>query len=436
MKIAVIGTGYVGLVQGTCLADSGNHVVCMDIDEAKIGALKQGKIPIYEPALEELVRHNAKEGRLSFTTSLKTALDHAGILFLCLPTPEGMDGGADISRLEEVSTQIAELIGDEKFLVVSKSTAPVGTVDRLQEIFRQRGKSNVIVVSNPEFLKEGAAVRDAMKPDRVVIGTDDEHAREILRDLYEPFTRTGNPILFMDPRSAELTKYAANALLATKITFMNELANLCDAVGADVSLVRKGVGTDPRIGNQFLFPGPGYGGSCFPKDVKALEQLGKSAGVELKIVQAVDVANEKQKTILFGKISKHFGGALKGKAIAVWGLSFKPNTDDVRESPAFALIDQLLEAGAAVRAHDPVAIGNTKKKYADSIKYSDEEYETLNGADALAIVTEWNVFRRPDFERMKKLLKNPVIFDGRNIYEPSKMKEMGFTYFGIGRGGE
>jgi UDPglucose 6-dehydrogenase len=434
MKIAIIGTGYVGLVQGACFADSGNDVVCMDIDEKKINGLKKGVIPIYEPGLNEMVRRNMHEGRLLFTTSLKQAVDAGYVIFLCLPTPQADDGSADLSRVLKVAEDVAELATGEKILV-SKSTVPVGTVDKIRQIIRKKGKHAIEVASNPEFLKEGSALQDSLKPDRVVIGSRNRKVIAVLSELYAPFVRTGNPIIVMDERSAEMTKYAANAFLATKISFMNELANLCERTGADIEWVRKGIGTDPRIGPQFLFAGVGYGGSCFPKDVKALIRTGQEYGYDLRIVRAVDDVNEQQKGILFRKLSRYFANQLRDRTIAVWGLAFKPNTDDIREAPSLVTLSNLIESGAKVRAHDPVAMEAVRMIYDGKISFHESSYDVLRGADALVIVTEWNEFRRPDFGKMKSLMKSPVIFDGRNIYDPKVMKELGFEYFGIGRGG-
>ena len=432
MKLSIIGTGYVGLVQGACFADTGNHVICMDIDEKKIKGLRRGKIPIYEPGLEEVVKKNAREGRLEFTTSLKTAVQNSDVIFLCLPTPQSEDGSADLSRVLHVVEQIARRMNGEK-LIVSKSTVPVGTVDRIKQIVKKRSKYPVEVAFNPEFLKEGTALQDSLKPDRVVIGSRSKKAVGLLKELFEPFVRTGNPVLVMDERSAEMTKYAANAFLATKISFMNELANLCEAVGADIDLVRRGIAADPRIGKLFLFPGVGYGGSCLPKDVKALLKTAQEHGSRLRILGAVDEVNENQKTIMMKKLASHFKNRLKGKTIAVWGLSFKPMTDDVREAPSLAIIGRLLQSGAKVRAHDPVAMALVRALFGRRVSFFESAYETLKGADALLVVTEWNEFRRPDFGRMKKLMKQRVIFDGRNIYDPEEMRGMGFKYYGIGR---
>lgn len=435
MEISIIGTGYVGLVQGACFADTGNSVVCMDIDEKKISNLKKGIIPIYEPGLDEMVRRNAQEERLEFTTSLKAAVDHGKVIFLCLPTPQSEDGSADLTRVLAVAEQIAAFAGDYKVLV-SKSTVPVGTVDKIRHILKRKGKLELDVVSNPEFLKEGSALEDSLKPDRIVIGSKSKRALSILMDIYAPFMRTGNPILVMDERSAEMTKYAANSFLATKISFMNELANLCSKSGADVDWVRKGIGSDPRIGQQFLFPGVGYGGSCFPKDVKALIKTAQEHEYEFKILRAVDEVNERQKRVIVKKMLRHFNNQLQQKVIAIWGLSFKPQTDDIRDAPSLVIINNLLETGARIHAHDPIAIPKVKVIFDGRVEFFDNNYEALKGADALVIVTEWNEFRRPDFERMKSLMKHPVIFDGRNIYDPKLMREKGFTYFGIGRNGE
>jgi UDPglucose 6-dehydrogenase len=407
----------------------------MDIDEKKINNLKKGFIPIYEPGLEEMVRKNIEDGRMEFTTNLKSAVEKSEILFLCLPTPQSADGAADLTHVLKVAEDIAEHVNEDK-IVVSKSTVPVGTVDRIRQIIRKSTKHEVEVVSNPEFLKEGAAIQDSLKPDRIILGTKNKKAIAVLTELYEPFVRTGNPILIMDERSAEMTKYAANAFLATKISFMNELANLCERVGADIDLVRRGMGTDPRIGQQFLFAGVGYGGSCFPKDVKALVKTAYEHEYELKILRAVDEVNEKQKKVLLTKVNRYFNNQLTGKTIAVWGLAFKPQTDDMRDAPSVVVINSLLEMGAKVKAHDPVAMPRAKALLDGKLDFVETNYDALKGADALLIVTEWNEFRRPDFERMKSLMKKPVIFDGRNIYDPKEMKEKGFIYFGIGRKGE
>ena len=435
MEISIIGTGYVGLVQGACFADTGNSVVCMDIDEKKISNLKKGIIPIYEPGLEEIVRRNAQEERLEFTTSLKAAVERGKVIFLCLPTPQSDDGSADLTRVLAVVDQVAMYTNEYKVLV-SKSTVPVGTVDRIRQIMKKKGKQEVDVVSNPEFLKEGSAVEDSLKPDRIVIGSKSKRAISVLMDVYAPFVRTGNPIMVMDERSAEMTKYAANSFLATKISFMNELANLCDKSGADIDWVRKGMGSDPRIGQQFLFAGVGFGGSCFPKDVKALIKTAQEHEYEFKILRAVDEVNERQKRLIVKKMLRHFNNQIQQKVITLWGLSFKPQTDDIREAPALVVINSLLELGAKIRAHDPIANSKMRALFGGKVDYFDNNYEALKGADALAIITEWNEFRRPDFDRMRSLMKRPVIFDGRNIYDPKLMKEKGFTYFGIGRNGE
>jgi UDPglucose 6-dehydrogenase len=432
MKVSVIGTGYVGLVAGTCFAESGNDVICVDIDERKVKMLRKGECPIYEPGLPELLRKNIAEKRLSFTTDLDGAVRKTAIIFLALPTPQSEDGSADLQHVLAVAKKIGKMMDGYK-VIVNKSTVPVGTTDKVREIVAAQTKHPFDVVSNPEFLKEGAAVNDFLKPDRVVIGSRSQKALDIMADLYSPFVRTGNPLIMMDERSAELTKYAANSFLATKVSFMNEIANLCERVGADIDLIRKGLGTDARIGNQFLFAGLGYGGSCFPKDVAALLNTARAHGQELQIVNSVEEVNRRQKKLVVEKLKGHFGGSLKGKTIALWGLSFKPNTDDVREAPALTIIDALLKEGAHIHAHDPAAMEETKKKIGDAVKYYEGNYEALKGAHALIIVTEWNEFRRPDFDRMKALMKEPVIFDGRNIYNPHVMAEKGFVYYGIGR---
>jgi UDPglucose 6-dehydrogenase len=432
MKLSVIGTGYVGLVQGACFADTGNYVICMDIDEKKINSLKKGTIPIYEPGLEELVRKNVQEGRLEFTTSIKMAVQKSDIIFLCLPTPPSEDGSADLTHVLSVANQIAELANGEK-IVVSKSTVPVGTVDKIKQVLKKKGKHQMEVVSNPEFLKEGSALQDSLKPDRVVIGTKSKKAAATLQELYDPFVRTGNPIIVMDERSSEMTKYAANAFLATKISFMNELANLCEEVGADIDSIRRGIGSDPRIGKQFLFPGVGYGGSCFPKDVKALVMTAEQYGNALTILRSVDKVNEEQKRVLLRKLNKHFKNQLKGKTIVLWGLSFKPQTDDIREAPSLVIIRELLDAGANVRAHDPIANAMVEPLFRGKVEFYENSYDPLKDADALLVVTEWNEFRGPDFSKMKKLMKKPVILDGRNIYDPKEMKDKGFIYYSIGR---
>jgi UDPglucose 6-dehydrogenase len=432
MRIAIIGTGYVGLVAGTCFADSGNDVTCVDIDERKIHALQAGEIPIYEPGLEELIRKNVRERRLTFTTELAPAVGPAQVVFIAVGTPEGESGDADLKYVLAAAEQIGRAMR-QYTVVVDKSTVPVGTADKVREAISQVTKVEFDVVSNPEFLKEGAALEDFLKPDRVVIGADSERARRLMGELYAPFVRTQNPILYMDTRSAELTKYAANAMLATRISFMNDMAALCEKVGADVDFVRKALGADRRIGYPFLFPGVGYGGSCFPKDVKALMAKGRENGLELDLLRAVERTNERQKQLLVNKALKHFGGSLAGRTFGVWGLAFKPKTDDMREAPSIEVIEGLLGKGAQVVAHDPVADRTARRYFGERIRYAALPYEALEGVDALFIVTEWNEFRHPDFDRMKALMKTPVIFDGRNIYDPARMRELGFTYQGIGR---
>ncbi|MEZ5012759.1 MAG: UDP-glucose/GDP-mannose dehydrogenase family protein [Chitinophagales bacterium] len=432
MKLSVIGTGYVGLVTGTCFAETGNHVICADIDAAKVERMRNGEVPIYEPGLDTLFHRNIRQGNLSFTTDIAYAVAHSDIIFLALPTPPNEDGSADLKHILEVADQLGKLITSYK-IIIDKSTVPVGTADKVRAIIAQHCTSDFDVVSNPEFLREGMAVEDFMKPERVVIGTESEQAREILNRLYAPFVRQGNPVIFMDERSAELTKYAANAFLATKITFMNEIANLCELLGADVDMVRKGIGSDSRIGKRFLFPGVGYGGSCFPKDVKALKSMSNHAGYDFQVLQSVMAVNDKQRIILLDKVSSIFGSDLKGITLAVWGLAFKPNTDDIREAPALYLIDALLQRGAQVRAFDPEAMPNVRKQLGDKITYGQNPYDILEGADALIIATEWSVFRTPDFALMKKHLKHPVLFDGRNVFELEEMQEQGFYYSSIGR---
>jgi UDPglucose 6-dehydrogenase len=432
MKISIIGTGYVGLVQGACFADIGNSVVCMDIDERRIAMMQSGSAPFYEPGLDEMVRHNVHEGRLGFTTSLRTVVEAGELMFLCLPTPQKEDGSAELEVLLKVVEDIAKLADGPKILV-TKSTVPVGTTEKIKQLADQHSKHEIDVVANPEFLKEGSAVEDTLKPDRVVIGSGSMRAVSLLTELYAPFVRTGAPILVMDERSAEMVKYAANAFLATKISFMNEIANLCEAVGADVDLVRKGIAVDPRIGSLFLFPGVGFGGSCLPKDVKALIKTSEEHGHDLRILHAVDEVNERQKMLVVHKIKKYFSGNLRGKTIALWGLSFKPRTDDIREAPSLVITNRLLEEGVKVRAHDPVANAAVRAVFGARVEFFDNNYDALDGADALVVVTEWNEFRRPDFNKMKNLMKQPVIFDGRNIYDPKAMRERGFVYFGVGR---
>jgi UDPglucose 6-dehydrogenase len=432
MKIAVVGTGYVGLVTGTCFAETGNTVTCVDIDEAKIKKLQNGQITIYEPGLEQLFERNLKQERLFFTTDLKEGIKDAKIIFLALPTPPGEDGSADLKYILKVASDLGPILSDYT-VIIDKSTVPVGTADKVREKIAANAKVEFDVVSNPEFLREGVAVEDFMKPDRVVIGTTSPRARKIMETLYAPYVRQGNPIIFMDERSAELTKYAANSFLATKITFMNEIANLCELVGADVDSVRKGVGTDSRIGKRFLFPGIGYGGSCFPKDVQALAKSASDAKYDFRILTAVMDVNEDQKTILIDRIKQYFKGNLKGKTFALWGLSFKPHTDDIREAPALYNIDALLSEGAVIKAHDPESIENVRKLLGDKIQYFDTPYEAAEGADAIFIATEWPEFRTPDFEKLGTLLKSKVIFDGRNLYDLAAMKEQGYTYYSIGR---
>ncbi|MEY5040698.1 MAG: hypothetical protein RLZZ414_226 [Bacteroidota bacterium] len=433
MNIAVIGTGYVGLVSGTCFAETGNDVICVDINEEKVAQLKAGQIPIYEPQLDVLFERNIKQNRLKFTTNLQEAVDAAEVIFLALPTPPGEDGSADLSYVLGVADDLGKIMKSYK-VIVDKSTVPVGTADKVTAAIAKNAKVEFDVVSNPEFLREGYAVDDFLKPDRVVIGTSSDRAKNIMEKLYKPFVRQGNPIFFMDEKSAELTKYAANSFLATKISFMNEIANLCELLGADVDKVRIGIGSDTRIGKRFLFPGIGYGGSCFPKDVKALIKSASSVGYDFKILDAVEEVNAVQKTIIIPKVNNYFKGDLKGKKIAIWGLAFKPNTDDIREAPAMYIMDELLAKGAQIHAFDPEAMENIRKIYGDKISYGANNYEVLQDADALIIATEWQVFRNPDFNKMAKLLKNKVIFDGRNLFEVDAVKEQGFEYFSIGRG--
>jgi UDPglucose 6-dehydrogenase len=432
MKIAVIGTGYVGLVTGTCLAETGNNVICVDIVEEKVNKMKAGQIPIYEPGLDVLFHRNIAQGRLSFTTNLAEGIKDAQIIFMALPTPPGGDGAADLSYILGAAKDISKLITEYK-VIVNKSTVPVGTADKVAAVFKQHTNIEVDVVSNPEFLREGVAVDDFMKPDRVVIGTRSEKAQKLMGELYAPYVRQGNPIYYMDERSSELTKYAANSFLATKITFMNEIANLCEIVGADVDAVRKGIGSDDRIGKRFLFPGIGYGGSCFPKDVQALEKAAVEHKYDFKILKAVMDVNEKQKTILTDKVLQYFKGDVKGKKFALWGLAFKPETDDIREAPALYIINDLIAAGAEVVAFDPEAMENVRGLLGDKIKYAKDQYEALEGADALLIATEWSVFRNPDFEKMEEVLKNKVVFDGRNLFDLQKMIDLGYYYNSIGR---
>lgn len=432
MKIAVIGTGYVGLVTGTCLAETGNNVICVDIVEEKVNKMKAGQLPIYEPGLDVLFHRNIAQGRLSFTTNLAEGIKEAQIIFMALPTPPGGDGAADLSYILGAAKDISKLITEYK-VIVNKSTVPVGTAYKVAAVFKAHTDVEVDVVSNPEFLREGVAVDDFMKPDRVVVGTQSEKAKKLMGELYAPYVRQGNPIYFMDERSSELTKYAANSFLATKITFMNEIANLCEIVGADVDMVRKGIGSDDRIGKRFLFPGIGYGGSCFPKDVQALEKAAVEHNYDFKILKSVMEVNEKQKTILTDKVLKYYKGDIKGKKFALWGLAFKPETDDIREAPALYIIEDLIKAGAEVVAFDPEAVENVKALLGDKIKYATDQYEALEGADALLIATEWSVFRNPDFEKMEEVLKNKVVFDGRNLFDLQKMIDLGYYYNSIGR---
>ncbi len=435
MNLAVIGTGYVGLVSGTCFAEMGNNVICVDNNPDKLQKLNNGMVTIYEPGLELLYQRNFNQKRLRFTDKLKDAVDFAEAIFLCLPTPQGEDGSADLTHVMEIASDIGNLLreSDGYKLIVNKSTVPVGTVEKVKEILLGQGAKNFDVASNPEFLREGFAVDDFMKPDRIVIGAESEKAFKLLRNLYEPFVRQGNPIIEMDIRSAEVTKYAANSYLATRITFMNELANFCEKAGANVDLVRKGMGSDTRIGKRFLFPGIGYGGSCFPKDVNALIKTSADFGSELTLLNLVDKINKEQRLKFFNKIKNHFDGNLTGKHFAAWGLAFKPNTDDMREAPSIPVIKLLLESGASITAFDPASMENAKFYLNDEINYANSMYEALPNADALIIFTEWNEFRNPDFNKVKSLLKSPLIFDGRNVYDLDDMEELGFTYYSIGR---
>jgi UDPglucose 6-dehydrogenase len=434
MRIAVVGAGYVGLVTGTCLAESGNDVQCVDVDEKKIQVLQEGRSPIYEPGLEELIQRNLKEGRLKFSTDLAAAAGRAKVVFIAVGTPEGDLGNAELTQVLEAADEISRAVKHYTVLA-TKSTVPVGTAARIQAIAEKRARFEVDVVSNPEFLKEGAALEDFQRPDRVVVGATSEKARRIMKELYTPFVRTERPILFMDPASAEMVKYASNAMLATRISFMNDIALVCERVGADVELVRKGMGADTRIGYPFLFPGIGYGGSCFPKDVKALLATGRHHGVDLDLLRAVEKTNEQQKRQLVAKALRHFGD-LSGKAFGVWGLAFKPRTDDMREAPAIEVIEGLLGKGARVSAFDPVAMERAMDRFGGRILLAPGPYEAIEGADGLFVVTEWNEFRNPDFERMKAIMRQPVVFDGRNVFDPAEMRELGFQYFGIGRRAE
>jgi len=432
VKVTIVGTGYVGLVIGACLAETGNDVICADVDSGKIDGLRQNRLPIHEPGLEPLVARNQRDGRLEFTSDVGAAIERSDVIFIAVGTPPDEDGSADLQHVLEVARAIGEHMNRSK-VIVTKSTVPVGTAERVRAEIAKHTTTAFHICANPEFLKEGAAVEDFMKPDRVVVGVDSEDAAEIVGQLYAPFVRTGNPIIFMDLSSAEVTKYAANAMLATRISFMNQIAQLCDMVGADVTLVRKGIGTDRRIGPAFLFPGPGYGGSCFPKDVKALVRTGQDRGVPLDILQAVEAANERQKRVLYEKVARRLGDALRDATVAVWGLAFKAETDDVRESPALVLVEQLLAAGARVRVHDPAALASARRRLGDRVTYAKNAYDAVDGAAALAIVTEWLEYRNPDFERIKRALTRPLIVDGRNLYDPQRMARLGFIYESIGR---
>ena len=432
MKITVVGTGYVGLVTGTCLAETGNEVLCVDIDADKVQKMKNGEVPIYEPHLDVLFERNIKADRLKFSTSLEEGLEHGDIIFLALPTPEDEDGSADLKYILGVADDIGKLIKDYK-VIVDKSTVPVGTSDKVKETIAKHAKAEFDVVSNPEFLREGFAVDDFLKPERIVVGSSSQRATKLMEKLYKPYVRSGNPIIIMDEKSAELTKYAANSFLAAKITFMNEIANFCEKVGADVDKVRIGMGTDSRIGKRFLFPGIGYGGSCFPKDVKALHKSGLDNNYHFKILDAVINVNAKQKLVLIPKIKDHFNNDLKGKNIAIWGLAFKPETDDIREAPSLYMIEELLEQGCNIKAFDPEAMPNVKRKLGDKITFADNMYDTLEQADALVISTEWSIFRTPNFNKMKDLMANHTIFDGRNLYEVKDVQNEGFKYISIGR---
>lgn len=432
MKIAVVGTGYVGLVSGTCFAETGNQVICVDIDQKKVDKLSSGQITIYEPGLEKIFIRNTKEGRLTFTTKLEDAIEGAEVIMLALPTPPGEDGSADLKYILGVADHLGKILKSYK-VIVDKSTVPVGTAEKVKAAIAKNATVEFDVVSNPEFLREGVAVDDFMKPDRVVIGTTSERAKKVMNDLYAPFVRQGNPLIFMDEKSAELTKYAANSFLATKITFMNEIARLCELLGADVDMVRRGMGSDERIGKRFLFPGIGYGGSCFPKDVQALGKSAQEVNYNFEILDAVMEVNEKQKLHLMPSVKKYFDGNLKGKKFALWGLAFKPNTDDIREAPALYMINALLAEGASVATYDPEAMSNVKQVMGDKIRFAETQYEALQGADALIIATEWSEFRTPDFNKIAALLKNKAIFDGRNLFDLKQMEDLGFHYVSIGR---
>ncbi len=432
MKICVIGTGYVGLVAGTCLAEMGNEVICVDNNEEKLGKLKQGIIPIYEPGLEELIKINVSENRLNFSSDLKNAVEKSLICFIAVGTPQGEDGSADLKYVCQVAESIGEAMNDYK-VIVDKSTVPVGTADKVTEIIKSKTNHNFDVVSNPEFLKQGAAVDDFLKPDRVVIGSNSQKATEIMQELYSPFLRTGNPVIIMDVKSAEMTKYAANAFLAVKISYANEIANICEKVGANAEMVRIGMCSDKRIGSQFLFPGLGYGGSCFPKDVKAILKTAKEYACDYQLLEAADNINKLQRKLFVNKILKHFNNDVNGKTFAIWGLAFKPKTDDMREAPSITIINALLEHGAKIKAYDPKAIDIAKSHFKDRVTYTKNSYDALENADALLLLTEWNEFRRPDFDKVKTLMKTPVVFDGRNQYDSKRLSDKGFIYYGIGK---
>jgi UDPglucose 6-dehydrogenase len=432
MHVAVVGSGYVGLVAGACLAETGNDVICVDVDAQKIERLQRNDIPIYEPGLEPMVQRNQEEGRLTFSTNIAAAVRRSKVIFIAVGTPPGEDGSADLQHVLAVAKSIGKHMNEWK-VVVTKSTVPVGTAAKVRAAIEAETKIPFAVCSNPEFLKEGAAIDDFMKPDRVVIGVDSEQGREVMQELYSPFVRTGNPIIFMDIASAEVTKYAANAMLATRISFMNQIAEFCEKVGADVKMVRQGIGTDRRIGPAFLFPGPGYGGSCFPKDVKALIRSATAAGIQFDLLESVEAVNERQKQVLHRKVAAILGSDLRGKRVGIWGLAFKAETDDMRESPAIPLIQSLLASGASVKAHDPKAMEPAHACFGDAVSYAKDPYDAVDGADVLVIVTEWLVYRNPDLDRVKTLLKRPVVIDGRNLYEPERMASLGFEYHGIGR---
>ena len=432
MRVTIVGSGYVGLVAGACLAETGNDVICADVDPRKIARLRANDVPIYEPGLEQLVARNQAEGRLRFSTDVGAAVEHGKVVFIAVGTPPGEDGSADLQHVLSVARTIGQHMNESK-VVVTKSTVPVGTAEKVRAAIRSETRTPFQICSNPEFLKEGAAIEDFMKPDGVVLGVDSEEARELLGELYAPFVRTGNPVLFMDIPSAEITKYAANAMLATRISFMNQVAELCERLGADVGMVRKGIGSDRRIGSAFLFPGPGYGGSCFPKDVKALAHTAQELGIDLDLLRSVEAVNDRQKRVLLGKLTRRLGAGLDGRQIAVWGLSFKAETDDMRESPALPLIEGILRANGAVRAHDPKAIESAREIFGDRLYYARDPYDAVAGADALVIVTEWLLYRNPDFDRLKSLLARPLIIDGRNLFDPGRMARLGFEYDSIGR---